>query len=99
MKRLDHGAVDEALAGAISWSREGDELVKERRGTNFADSLAYVVRVGMLAEKANHHPDVDIRWNVVTLRVTTHSEGGLTDKDLDLARAVDALEPLPGPTA
>ena len=88
---LDAATVDAALAQGMSWERQGDELVKERRGKDFADSLAYVNAVGALAEEMDHHPDIDIRWNTVTLRLTTHSAGGLTDLDLDLARRIDAL--------
>jgi 4a-hydroxytetrahydrobiopterin dehydratase len=88
---LDSAAVDAALAGGVAWDRQGEEIVKTRRGKDFADSLAYVVAVGALAEQANHHPDVDIRWNVVTLRLSTHSAGGITARDLDLARRIDAL--------
>ena len=69
----------------------GDELVKTRRGEDFADALAYVNAVGALAEEMDHHPDIDIRWNTVTLRLTTHSAGGLTRLDLELARRIDAL--------
>jgi len=65
--------------------------VTTRRGEDFADSLAFVNAVGALAEDMDHHPDVDIRWNVVTLRLSTHSAGGLTRKDLELARRIDAL--------
>jgi 4a-hydroxytetrahydrobiopterin dehydratase len=88
---LDPSVVDAALADGVAWERHGDELVKTRRGKDFADSLAYVNGVGALAEDMGHHPDIDIRWNVVTLRLTTHSEGGLTHLDLDLARRIDAL--------
>jgi 4a-hydroxytetrahydrobiopterin dehydratase len=88
---LDHDSVDAALAGGVAWERHGDEIVKTRRGKDFSDALAYVNAVGGLAEEMNHHPDIDIRWNTVTLRLTTHSEGGLTDLDLDLARRIDAL--------
>ena len=91
MEVLDHGTVDAELADGIAWERQGDELVKTRRGKDFADALAYVNAVGALAEEMNHHPDIDIRWNVVTLRLTTHSEGGITRLDLDLARRIDAL--------
>ena len=84
-------AVDAAIAGGLAWERQGDELVKTRRGKDFAAALAYVNAVGALAEEKNHHPDIDIRWNTVTLRLTTHSEGGLTHLDLDLARLIDAL--------
>jgi 4a-hydroxytetrahydrobiopterin dehydratase len=91
MTVLDAETVDAALAGGIAWERQGDELVKARRGKDFADSLAYVNAVGALAEEMNHHPDIDIRWSTVTLRLSTHSEGGITQFDLDLARRIDAL--------
>ena len=88
---LHTDVVDAALAGGIDWQRHGDELVKTRRGKDFADALAYVNSVAELAEEMDHHPDVDIRWNVVTLRLSTHSKGAITALDLDLARRIDAL--------
>jgi len=88
---LDAAAVDAALAAGIGWQRQGEELVKTRRGKDFADALAYVNAVGALAEDMDHHPDIDIRWKTVTLRLSTHSEGGITRLDLDLARRIDAL--------
>jgi 4a-hydroxytetrahydrobiopterin dehydratase len=91
MEVLDPATVDAELAGGIAWDRQGDELVKTRRGKDFADALAYVNAVGTLAEEMNHHPDIDIRWNAVTLRLSTHSDGGITRLDLDLARKIDAL--------
>jgi 4a-hydroxytetrahydrobiopterin dehydratase len=91
MEVLDPGTVDAELASGIAWDRQGDELVKTRRGKDFADALVYVNAVGALAEEKNHHPDIDIRWNTVTLRLSTHSEGGITQLDLDLARRIDAL--------
>jgi 4a-hydroxytetrahydrobiopterin dehydratase len=87
---MDPGEVDAALAG-LDWRREGDVLVKVVRRGDFAGALAFVNAVGALAEAADHHPDVDIRWDTVTLRLTTHSAGGLTTKDLDLAAQVDRL--------
>lgn len=96
MTVLDAEAVDAALAEGIAWERDDAELVKVRRGRDFADSLAYVNAVGALAEDAGHHPDIDIRWNLVTLRLSTHSAGGITDADLALARRIDAMEEAPG---
>lgn len=96
MTILDAEAVDAALAEGIAWERDDAELVKVRRGRDFADSLAYVNAVGALAEDAGHHPDIDIRWNLVTLRLSTHSAGGITDADLALARRIDAMEEAPG---
>lgn len=89
---LDDDAIAQALT-ALAWEREGDTLVKIVKGADFAEALAWVNRVASLAEDADHHPDIDIRWNVVTLRLTTHSEGGLTDKDLALAGRIDGLGP------
>jgi 4a-hydroxytetrahydrobiopterin dehydratase len=84
--------VDTALADrGLNWTRANDQLVKESRRDGFVGALDYVNRVGALAEAADHHPDIDIRWNTVTLRLSTHSAGGLTDKDLDLAAQIDAL--------
>jgi len=74
------------------WDTQGGALVREFRFADFADALAFVNQVGGLAEAANHHPDIDIRWNVVTLRLSTHSEGNVvTDRDHDLAASIDGL--------
>ena len=95
MEVLSPEVVDAELAGGPAWERDGVELVKVVRAADFAGALAYVNAVGVLAEDMDHHPDVDIRWNVVTLRLSTHSAGGLTRLDLELARRIDAL-PAPG---
>lgn len=87
---MGHDDVDAALAG-LDWERQGDVLVKVVRRDDFAGALAVVNAVGELAEAADHHPDIDIRWNTVTLRLTTHSAGGLTAKDLALAAEIDGL--------
>lgn len=75
----------------LSWKVEGNELVKVIKRADFAQALAYVNAVGALAEQAEHHPDIDLRWNTVTLRQSTHSLGGITDADVALARSIDAL--------
>lgn len=76
----------------LRWQREGDEIVSTVTHKDFAEALAWVNRVGELAEARNHHPDIAISWNKVTLRLSTHSAGGLTAADLDLARAIDGLD-------
>jgi 4a-hydroxytetrahydrobiopterin dehydratase len=89
---LSAAAVDTALAGrGLEWRREGDELVKHVKRQGFSGALDYVNQVGELAEVAGHHPDIDIRWDTVTLRLSTHSAGGLTERDLDLAAEIDEL--------
>ena len=90
MALLDDDSLAAALAG-LAWERDGDEIVKTVRRADFAGAMELVNEVARLAEAANHHPDMDIRWNTVTLRLSTHSEGGLTEKDISLAGAIDAL--------
>ncbi len=90
---LGPAEVDAALAERGSgWRRDGGVLVKEVDCGDFAGALAYVHRVGAVAEAAGHHPDVDIRWKNVVLRLSTHSAGGLTERDLALAAQIDALD-------
>jgi 4a-hydroxytetrahydrobiopterin dehydratase len=87
---LSADVVDAALAErGLQWRREGDELVKQVKRQGFAGALDFVNRVGALAEAAGHHPDIDIRWDTVTLRLSTHSAGGLTERDLELAAEID----------
>ncbi len=88
---LDAATVDAALADGIAWERQGDELVRVHKERDFAGALDFVNRVGAIAERANHHPDFEIRWNTVTLRLSTHSAGGITNADLELAKQIDAL--------
>jgi 4a-hydroxytetrahydrobiopterin dehydratase len=88
---LDLAAVDAALADGIAWERDGNELVQVHKERDFAGALDFVNRVGEIAERADHHPDIDIRWNTVTLRLSTHSSGGITNADLALATQIDAL--------
>jgi 4a-hydroxytetrahydrobiopterin dehydratase len=91
MALLDDAALAAALAG-LAWTRQGDQLVKVTKHDGFGGALAYVNAVGAIAESADHHPDIDIRWDTVTLRLSTHSEGGLTQKDVDVAAAIDQIE-------
>jgi 4a-hydroxytetrahydrobiopterin dehydratase len=87
--------VDAAVAEqGLLWQREGDELVTTVELHDFAAALAFVNAVGAAAEAANHHPDIDIRWNKVHLVLTTHDSGGLTVLDVALAAAIDRLRPL-----
>jgi 4a-hydroxytetrahydrobiopterin dehydratase len=73
------------------WKRKGTEITKLFEHENFTRAMGFVTSVALLAEKANHHPDIDIRWNKVTLSLSTHSAGGLTEKDFQLAREIDGL--------
>jgi 4a-hydroxytetrahydrobiopterin dehydratase len=92
---LSSAEVDAALAEQeLAWERVDDELVATVELRDFVDALTFVNKVGAAAEAANHHPDIDIRWNKVRLVLTTHDSGGLTVLDLALAAAIDRLRPL-----
>ncbi len=73
------------------WTRNGLEIAKKFTMQDFVHAMGFVNSVALLAEKANHHPDIDIRWNTVSLVLSTHSAGGLTAKDFELARNIDGL--------
>jgi 4a-hydroxytetrahydrobiopterin dehydratase len=85
---------DEEVARALvqtPWEREGDAIVREARFDDFAAAMAFANRVAALAEEANHHPDILVHgWNRVRLLLSTHSEGGITRSDVDLAARIDA---------
>jgi 4a-hydroxytetrahydrobiopterin dehydratase len=74
------------------WQRHGERLVKVMMLADFAAAVAFLARVSPIADEQNHHPDVSIRWNELTLTLWTHASGGLTARDLRLAEAIDALE-------
>ncbi len=80
-----------ALAGLPGWSCTGDEIEKTFERPSFADAIAFVVRVGFLAEAADHHPDLDVRWRKVRVALTTHDSGGLTANDVDLAGQIEQV--------
>lgn len=90
MAKLTDDELREGLGKLPGWEREGDEIVKEYKFAGFGDAIAFVVRVAFRAEKADHHPDLDIRYNRVRVALSTHSEGGITDKDLSLASEIDS---------
>jgi len=91
MGKLSDAEITTALGGLPAWAREGDEIVKTFDCGTFPGAVAFVVRIGFFAEKADHHPDLDVRWKNVRVALTTHDAGGLTAKDLDLARAIEGI--------
>ena len=86
---LDPHAIERSLADLPGWERSGDAIVKRFGFGDFAEALAFVNGVAEPAEAMNHHPDVTIHWNEVTLTLWTHASGGLTHKDFELARAIE----------
>lgn len=87
--KLSDNEIRDGLARLPGWSREADEIVKEYELPSFPDAIAFVTRVADLAEAANHHPDIDIRYRKVRVGLSSHDAGGLTTKDLALAEQIE----------
>jgi len=82
--------IHRSLSGLPGWSRRGNELLRTYEFRTFADAMAFVGRLGPIADGMDHHPDIDIRYTKVTLHLSTHSAGGITKMDVELAQAIDA---------
>lgn len=91
MPKLAASEIKSALKQAPGWKQRGKSIQRMFELEDFATAVKFVNRVAKLAEKACHHPDIDIRWNKVTLTLSTHSEGGLTEKDFALAAKCNRL--------
>ncbi len=90
-KLLAEAEIKARLAEVPRWTRRGKAIARSWEFEDFPAALRFINRVGALAERANHHPDIANSWNKVTLSLTTHDKGGLTDLDFDLAVRIDAL--------
>lgn len=88
---MNEQKIAELLPSVNGWSCSGKILTRVITAKDFIHAMGFVQSVAMLAEKADHHPDIDIRWNKVTLVLSTHSEGGLTEKDFMLASQINSL--------
>ena len=91
MPPLPDSEIATTLTALDGWTREGDEIVKTYELPSFMDAITFVTRVAELAEGADHHPDIDIRYRKVRIALSTHSDGGITQKDFDLAGAIEAI--------
>jgi 4a-hydroxytetrahydrobiopterin dehydratase len=89
MAVLSDDEIQERLGGAEGWERDGDTLRKEFDRGDFKGSVDFVNRITPAAEEMNHHPDLAISWSKVTVSLSTHSEGGITANDFELARKID----------
>jgi 4a-hydroxytetrahydrobiopterin dehydratase len=89
--RLSDADIDAALAALPEWERVGGEIVKTFDCESFPAAISFVVAIGFLAEKADHHPDLDVRYRKVRVALTSHDSGGLTERDTKLARRIEEL--------
>ena len=90
-KKLSAEELVEKLSEVNSWERRGEKIYKRFNFENFAESLDFINKVGAIAEKQDHHPDITFGWGYAEFEITTHDAGGLTQKDFDLAREIEKL--------
>jgi 4a-hydroxytetrahydrobiopterin dehydratase len=93
MSVLTPQVVQERLGQLPGWKLEGKEIVRQLEFKDFVAAMAFVNEVAEAAEKAAHHPDIDIRYNKIRLALVSHDKGGLTERDFKLAAAVNLLQP------
>jgi 4a-hydroxytetrahydrobiopterin dehydratase len=91
MALLDDSEIEARLAQLDGWERAGDAIEKRFERGDFVGSVRFVESIVAPAEEMNHHPDLAISWATVTVTISTHSEGGLTASDFELASKIDAL--------
>jgi len=89
--RISDEEITKRLAQLGGWERDGDALAREFEFSNFVGSVDFVNRITPVAEEMNHHPDLAISWNKVKVSLSTHSEGGITENDFQLATKIDSL--------
>jgi 4a-hydroxytetrahydrobiopterin dehydratase len=90
MALLSDAEIEAKLSGLTGWTRDGAAIVKEFKRGDFVGSVRFVQSLVEPAEEMNHHPDLEISWDTVTVTLSTHSEGGLTAGDFELAAKIDA---------
>ena len=88
---LSDEEIEDRLGAVEGWSRDGDAIVREFERGDFVGSVRFVDALVGPAEELGHHPDLEVSWATVTVRISTHSEGGLTATDFELAARIDAL--------
>ncbi len=91
MARLNEEEIGAALESAEGWTREGEAITRDFERGDFMGSVGLVNDIAPVAEEMGHHPDLSISWDTVTVTISTHSEGGLTQADFDLAQKIDDL--------
>src|SRR5689334_25268803 len=89
-QKLSDLEIQRALGGLAGWSRRGDALVKAYTFARFGEGISFVVRVAKIADEMDHHPDIDIRYTKVTMSLSTHDAGGITQRDLELAQKIES---------
>jgi 4a-hydroxytetrahydrobiopterin dehydratase len=92
MALLSESEIEERIGGLDGWSRDGDAISKTFENGDFVGSVKFVDKLVEPAEGMGHHPDLELSWDKVTVKITNHAEGGLTENDFELAKKIDALD-------
>jgi 4a-hydroxytetrahydrobiopterin dehydratase len=95
MTKLSDAQVERALEYLTGWRREGDFITKDFHFRTFLAGIRFVDAVALIAEAQEHHPDIHVVWTTVTLSIQTHDEGGITEWDVELAKAIQKHQPGP----
>lgn len=90
-QKLSDLEIQRALGGLPGWSRRGDTLTKTFAFERFTDGIAFINRVAKVADEMNHHPDIDVRYTKITIVLSTHDAGGITQSDLQLAERIERV--------
>jgi 4a-hydroxytetrahydrobiopterin dehydratase len=88
---MSDSEIDAALQTLPQWRRDGNAIVREFRLNSFREAIAFIVRIAFEAEQRDHHPDLQNVYNRVTIRLSTHDAGGVTNKDVELAGAIEGI--------
>jgi 4a-hydroxytetrahydrobiopterin dehydratase len=99
MPKLTESQIETALKAVTEWGESGDAIQRTYQFSDFVKAMSFVDQVAQAAERSQHHPDILIRYNKVTLTLSTHDAGGITEKDFDLAKACDKFFAAIGPPA
>lgn len=91
MPLLNDGEIQDKLGGLDGWERVENEITKVYKLKNYVESVGFVAKIALLAERADHHPDIILQYNKVTVTLSTHSDGGITEKDFSLAREIEGV--------
>ncbi|MGI9553979.1 MAG: 4a-hydroxytetrahydrobiopterin dehydratase [Thermodesulfobacteriota bacterium] len=91
MALLNETEIENYLKDLNDWSKDGNEITKTFKLKNFIESVGFVNKIAILAEKADHHPDILVQYSKVKINLATHSEGGITIKDINLATEIEDL--------
>ena len=98
MPKLSQDELERALRDLPGWKMKDQAITKTYKHDSFAEAIVFVNAVAHLAELANHHPDIDIRYTNIAISLTTHDQGGITEKDVALARSIDEIRRKAGVT-